>query len=79
MKDVGILVLGHGSTLPYNRELVEEMARLISLNHPGATSEPAKTTVINIKYMHFKCEPLLICIIPSAFGHPIFQQYGDNL
>jgi sirohydrochlorin cobaltochelatase len=43
MKDVGILVLGHGSTLPYNKELVEEMARLIRMSHPG----PVKTAYLN--------------------------------
>jgi sirohydrochlorin ferrochelatase len=48
MKDVGILVLGHGSTLPYNRELVEEMARLISLSHAG----PVKTAYLNANEPH---------------------------
>ena len=35
MKDVGILVLGHGSSLPYNKELVESLAQMIGKNHPG--------------------------------------------
>jgi sirohydrochlorin cobalto/nickelchelatase len=44
MEDVGILVLGHGSTLPYNKELVERMAQMISSTHRG----PVKTAYLNI-------------------------------
>ena len=36
MKDVGILVLGHGSSLPYNRELVESLAQMVSKTHSGS-------------------------------------------
>ena len=48
MKDVGILVLGHGSSLPYNRELVEALARMISKSHPG----PVKTAYLNMNDPH---------------------------
>lgn len=48
MKDVGILVLGHGSSLPYNRELVEAMAQMISKSHPG----PVKTAYLNMNEPH---------------------------
>ncbi len=44
MDDVGILVLGHGSTLPYNRELVETLAKMISNNHTG----PVRTAYLNM-------------------------------
>ncbi len=44
MKDVGILVLGHGSSLPYNRELVESLAQIIQKNHFG----PVKTAYLNM-------------------------------
>ncbi len=44
MKDVGILVLGHGSSLPYNRELVESLAQMISKNHSG----PVRTAYLNM-------------------------------
>ncbi|VVB71687.1 Sirohydrochlorin cobaltochelatase [uncultured archaeon] len=44
MKDVGILVLGHGSTLPYNKELVESLAMLISRDHSG----PVRTAYLNM-------------------------------
>lgn len=48
MKDVGILVLGHGSSLPYNRELVEALAQMISKSHPG----PVKTAYLNMNEPH---------------------------
>jgi sirohydrochlorin ferrochelatase len=44
MNDVGILVLGHGSTLPYNRELVEKFAEMIGKKHSG----PVKTAYLNM-------------------------------
>ncbi|OYV07807.1 MAG: sirohydrochlorin cobaltochelatase [Methanosaeta sp. ASP1-2] len=44
MKDVGILILGHGSSLPYNKELVESLARMIGENHAG----PVRTAYLNM-------------------------------
>jgi len=44
MKDVGILVLGHGSSLPYNKELVESLAQMIGKRHPG----PVRTAYLNM-------------------------------
>jgi sirohydrochlorin ferrochelatase len=44
MNDVGILVLGHGSTLPYNRELVESLAKVIAGIHTG----PVRTAYLNM-------------------------------
>jgi len=43
-KDVGILVLGHGSSLPYNKELVESLAGMIGKLHPG----PVRTAYLNM-------------------------------
>ncbi len=43
-KDIGILILGHGSTLPYNRDLIESMAGMISKAHPG----PVRTAYLNM-------------------------------
>ncbi|HNX40246.1 MAG TPA: sirohydrochlorin nickelochelatase [Methanothrix sp.] len=43
-KDVGILVLGHGSSLPYNKELVESLAAMIGKIHPG----PVRTAYLNM-------------------------------
>jgi len=42
-RDVGLLILGHGSTLPYNRALVEELAEMIGKKHPG----PIRTAYLN--------------------------------
>ena len=44
MKDVGLLILGHGSTLPYNRELVESLAQMVGKTHPG----PVRTAYLNM-------------------------------
>lgn len=43
MEDIGLLVLGHGSTLPYNKALVEELAGMIKRRHPG----PVRTAYLN--------------------------------
>ncbi len=42
--DIGILVLGHGSRLPYNKELIESMASMIRNVHPG----PVRTAYLNM-------------------------------
>ena len=42
--DVGILVLGHGSTKPYNREMVEKCAELIGKSHTG----PVRIAFLNM-------------------------------
>ncbi len=44
MDDVGILVLGHGSSLPYNKELVETYAEIIRKRYSG----PVRTAYLNI-------------------------------
>lgn len=46
MKDVGLLILGHGSSLPYNRELVESLAQMVSKTHPG----PVRTAYLNMNH-----------------------------
>jgi len=33
MEKIGILLLGHGSSLPYNKELVEETAKILRKKH----------------------------------------------
>jgi len=48
MKDVGILVLGHGSSLPYNKDLVEALAQMISKDHSG----PVRTAYLNMNEPH---------------------------
>ncbi|MGV8127914.1 MAG: sirohydrochlorin nickelochelatase [Methanothrix sp.] len=44
MENIGILVLGHGSSLPFNKELVETYAALIRKSHPG----PVRTAYLNM-------------------------------
>lgn len=44
LKDIGILVLGQGSRLPYNRELIESTASMIRNVHPG----PVRTAYLNM-------------------------------
>ncbi len=46
MNDVGILVLGHGSSLPFNRDLVESLALLIGKKHSG----PVRTAYLNMNH-----------------------------
>jgi sirohydrochlorin cobalto/nickelchelatase len=74
MKDVGILVLGHGSSLPYNRELVEALALMIGKSHPG----PVKTAYLNMN------QPQIPEGLKSFSGHkvskivalPLFLAHG---
>ena len=35
MSKKGLLLVGHGSSLPYNKQLVEDTARLVSQKDPG--------------------------------------------
>lgn len=42
--DVGILVLGHGSSKPYNKEMVEKCAELIGKTHDG----PVRIAFLNM-------------------------------
>ena len=35
MSRKGLLLVGHGSSLPYNKQLVEDTARLVSRREPG--------------------------------------------
>ncbi|MEA2045699.1 MAG: sirohydrochlorin nickelochelatase [Euryarchaeota archaeon] len=41
---VGILVLGHGSTKPHNKDMVEAYAKMIGNNHDG----PVRTAFLNM-------------------------------
>ncbi len=43
MEEIGLLVLGHGSTLPYNKAMVEELAMMIKKRHAG----PVRTAYLN--------------------------------
>jgi len=74
MKDVGILVLGHGSSLPYNRELVEALAQMISKSHPG----PVKTAYLNMNKPHIPegLESFSGLKVSKIVALPLFLAHG---
>jgi sirohydrochlorin cobaltochelatase len=74
MEDIGILVLGHGSSLPFNKELVETYASLIRKIHPG----PVRTAYLN---MNEPCIPeglksFVGLKIKMIVALPIFLAHG---
>ena len=74
MNDVGILVLGHGSSLPYNRELVESLAKMISKNHSG----PVRTAYLNMNHPDLK-EGLASFVgtdVEKIVALPLFLAHG---
>jgi sirohydrochlorin cobaltochelatase len=74
MKDVGILVLGHGSSLPYNRELVESLAKMISKNHPG----PVRTAYLNMNHPNIQegLESFAGTKVNMVVALPLFLAHG---
>jgi sirohydrochlorin ferrochelatase len=72
--DVGILVLGHGSTKPYNKEMVETCAKMIGDFHDG----PVRIAFLNMD------EPNIAAGLESFSGTkvktivalPIFLAHG---
>ncbi|HPE63478.1 MAG TPA: sirohydrochlorin nickelochelatase [Methanothrix sp.] len=72
--DVGILVLGHGSTKPYNKEMVEKCAKMIGDLHGG----PVRIAFLNMD------EPNIAAGLESFSGTkvktivalPIFLAHG---
>jgi sirohydrochlorin ferrochelatase len=74
MKDVGILVLGHGSSLPYNHELVESLAQMIQKNHSG----PVKTAYLNMNAprIHDGLQSFLGTGVKRIVALPLFLAHG---
>jgi sirohydrochlorin ferrochelatase len=74
MKDVGILVLGHGSSLPYNRELVEALAEMIALAHPG----PVRTAYLNMDHPQIRegLESFAGLGVKRIVALPLFLAHG---
>jgi sirohydrochlorin cobalto/nickelchelatase len=74
MKDVGILVLGHGSSLPYNRELVESLAQLIQRSHTG----PVRTAYLNMNGPSIPegLRSFLDTGVKKIIGLPLFLAHG---
>ncbi|MDD1741909.1 MAG: sirohydrochlorin nickelochelatase [Methanotrichaceae archaeon] len=74
MKDVGILVLGHGSSLPYNRELVESLAQMIQRKHSG----PVKTAYLNMNApsIHDGLQSFFGTSVRKIVALPLFLAHG---
>jgi sirohydrochlorin cobaltochelatase len=74
MKDVGILVLGHGSSLPYNRELVEALAEMIRKIHPG----PVRTAYLNMDHPQIRegLESFAGLEVKRIVALPLFLAHG---
>ena len=71
MKQKGLLLVGHGSSLPYNQELVDKTAIMIRHQHPGYI---VKTGFMNINKPSiresldaFRDEPIDALVIVPLF------------
>ena len=74
MEKIGILVLGHGSSLPYNRELVEKFAEMLSSYNTGVI----KTAYLNINKPNIaEClESFAGTGVTKIVALPIFLAHG---
>jgi sirohydrochlorin cobaltochelatase len=74
MEDVGLLVLGHGSTLPYNKAMVEELAAMMAKEHPG----PVRTAYLNANQPHIPdgLESLAATGVKRIVALPLFLAHG---
>ena len=68
MKDVGILVLGHGSSLPFNKELVESLAQMIGKNN---SSGPVRTAYLNMNQPDIPTGVKKIVALPLFLAHGV--------
>jgi len=77
LKDTGILVLGHGSRLPYNRELIESMASMIRDIHPG----PVRTAYLNMNEpdIHAGLQSFTGTEIKKIVALPVFLASGVHV
>lgn len=72
--NTGILVLGHGSTLPYNKELVEQVAETIA----GYGNAVVRTAFLNINQPTLKqgLESFKGTGVDKIVALPIFLAHG---
>ena len=72
--DVGILVLGHGSTKPYNKEMVEKCAEMIGKNHDG----PVRIAFLNMDQPNIATglESFSGTKVKTIVALPIFLAHG---
>ncbi|MDD1666305.1 MAG: sirohydrochlorin nickelochelatase [Methanomicrobiales archaeon] len=71
MSKKGLLLVGHGSSLPYNKQLVEDTARLVSRRDPGYLVKCAfmnmNTPTIGEALEEFKKEDVDTVIVVPLF------------
>ena len=72
--DVGILVLGHGSTKPYNKEMVEKCAKMIGDLHGG----PVRIAFLNMDEPNIATglESFAGTKVKTIVALPIFLAHG---
>ena len=77
LKYIGILVLGQGSRLPYNRELIESIASMIRNVHPG----PVRTAYLNTNEpdIHAGLQSFTGTKIKKIVALPIFLNSGVHV
>ena len=76
-EDTGILVLGHGSRLPYNKELIESIASMIRNVHPG----PVRTAYLNMNEpdIHAGLQSFADTKIKKIVAVPVFLASGVHV
>jgi sirohydrochlorin ferrochelatase len=71
MSKKGILLVGHGSKLPYNKKLVLETGSLIAKNHPHYIVKCGfmnmDTPTISETLEEFKTEPIDVLVVVPLF------------
>ncbi|TAJ44797.1 sirohydrochlorin nickelochelatase [Methanofollis fontis] len=82
----GLLLVGHGSKLPYNKELIENTAALIAEQHPEflvkpgfmSMNEPTVTDVLN-SFKHDDIDLLVVVPLFLAKGVHILKDIPELL
>ncbi|MHC1631926.1 MAG: sirohydrochlorin nickelochelatase [Methanotrichaceae archaeon] len=74
--DVGILVMGHGSTKSFNKQMVEKYAEMISNNHDG----PVKMAFLNMDEPNIAAglESFSDTEVNTIVALPIFLAHGAH-
>lgn len=74
--DVGILILGHGSSKPFNKQMAEKYAEMISGKHDG----PVKTAFLNMDEPNIATglESFTDTDVTKIVALPIFLAHGAH-
>ncbi|NYT06564.1 MAG: sirohydrochlorin nickelochelatase [Methanomicrobiales archaeon] len=71
MSKKGLLLVGHGSKLPYNKELIEETARIIAEKESGYIVKSGfmsiNTPTVEEKLEEFRHEPIDALVVVPLF------------